>query len=160
MPDSSLDSCASSDFDSIERAIAAIQRGELAIVADDEDRENEGDFVCAAEKVTPDLINFMATHGRGLICLTLTPPMCQKLQLFQMVSHNTDPMGTAFTVSVDAHPKFGVTTGISAHDRAKTIQVAVAHDATPADLRRPGHIFLAGARSGRSGAGRANRSQR
>lgn len=132
---------AAPDFDSVQTAIDAIQRGELVIVADDEDRENEGDFVCAAEKITPDLINMMATHGRGLICLTLTPEACQKLQLFQMVSHNTDPMGTAFTVSVDAHPKFGVTTGISAHDRAKTIQVAVAHDATPGDLRRPGHIF-------------------
>lgn len=135
-------------FSPVEEAIEAIQRGEVVIVADDEDRENEGDFVCAAEKVTPEIINFMANAGRGLICLTLTRELCESLQLYQMVSHNTDPMGTAFTISVDAHPKFGVTTGISAADRAKTIQVAVAPDALPGDLRRPGHIFPLQARPG------------
>ncbi len=135
-------------FSSVPEAVEAIRRGEMVIVADDEDRENEGDFVCAAEKVTPELINFMATHGRGLICLSLSPELCEQLQLFQMVSQNGDPMGTAFTVSVDAHPKFGVTTGISAQDRAKTIQVAVANDAVPADLRRPGHIFPLRAKPG------------
>jgi 3,4-dihydroxy 2-butanone 4-phosphate synthase / GTP cyclohydrolase II len=119
----------------------AIQQGRLVIVADDEDRENEGDFVCAAEKITPELINFMAVEGRGLICLTLMPDVCDRLQLNPMVSHNNDPLGTAFTVSVDGHPKFGVTTGISAFDRAKTIQIALAPDAVPSDLRRPGHIF-------------------
>ncbi len=146
--DTPLDLSFDNPFNTVEEAIEAIRRGEVVIIADDEDRENEGDFVCAAEKVTPDIINFMATHGRGLICLTLTSELCQKLQLFQMVSHNTDPMGTAFTVSVDAHPKYGVTTGISAGDRAKTIQVAVAPDATPSDLRRPGHIFPLQAKSG------------
>jgi 3,4-dihydroxy 2-butanone 4-phosphate synthase/GTP cyclohydrolase II len=135
-------------FSPVEEAIEAIQRGEVVIVADDEDRENEGDFVCAAEKVTPEIINFMANAGRGLICLTLTRELCENLQLYQMVSHNTDPMGTAFTISVDAHPKFGVSTGISAADRAKTIQVAVAPDALPGDLRRPGHIFPLQARPG------------
>jgi 3,4-dihydroxy 2-butanone 4-phosphate synthase/GTP cyclohydrolase II len=138
----------SQQFSSVAEAIEAIRRGEVVIVADDEDRENEGDFVCAAEKVTPDIINFMAKEGRGLICLTLSAPLCEKLQLHQMVSYNTDPMGTAFTVSVDAHPKFGVTTGISASDRAKTIQVAVAPDAVPQDLRRPGHIFPLQAKPG------------
>lgn len=128
-------------FNTVEEAIEAIQNGEIVVVADDEDRENEGDFICAASKITPHHINFMAQHGRGLICLALTPEHCEQLQLFPMVSHNTDPLGTAFTVSVDAHTKYGVTTGISAQDRAKTIQVAVAPDALPADLRRPGHIF-------------------
>lgn len=135
-------------FSTVEAAIEAIRNGEIVIIADDEDRENEGDFVCAAEKVTPEIINFMAMEGRGLICLTMTPEMCDKLQLFQMISHSTDPMGTAFTVSVDAAPKFGVTTGISASDRATTIQVAVAPDAVPADLRRPGHIFPLRSRPG------------
>ncbi len=135
-------------FSTVEEAIEAIKQGEMVIVADDEDRENEGDFVCAAEKVTPDMINFMATHGRGLICLTLTPEICTKLKLFQMVSQNTDPLGTAFTVSIDAHPRFDVTTGISAQDRAKTIQVAMADDAVPLDLRRPGHIFPLQAKPG------------
>lgn len=128
-------------FSTVEEAIEAIRNGEMVIVADDEDRENEGDFVCAAEKVTPEIINFMATEGRGLICMTMTPERCDQLQLSQMISHSSDPLGTAFTVSVDAAPKFGVTTGISASDRATTIQVAVAPDAIPSDLRRPGHIF-------------------
>lgn len=128
-------------FSTVEEAIEAIRNGEMVIVADDEDRENEGDFVCAAEKVTPEIINFMAAEGRGLICMTMTPELCDKLQLSQMISHSSDPLGTAFTVSVDAAPKFGVTTGISASDRATTIQVAVAPDAVPSDLRRPGHIF-------------------
>lgn len=135
-------------FDSVESAIEAIKRGELVIIADDEDRENEGDLVCAAEKVTPDLINFMALHGRGLICVTLTPDWCERLQLHPMVYHNTDSFQTAFTVSVDAHPKYGVTTGISAQDRATTIQVCVAPDAVPSDLRRPGHIFPLQAKPG------------
>lgn len=135
-------------FSPVEEAIDAIRRGEIVIVADDEDRENEGDFVCAAEKVTPQLINFMAAEGRGLICLTLTQPHCEQLQLYQMVNQNSDPLRTAFTVSIDAHPKFGVTTGISAADRAKTIQVAVAPDAVPSDLRRPGHIFPLQAKQG------------
>lgn len=135
-------------FSPVEEAIAAIANGEMIIVADDEDRENEGDLICAAEKITAEHINFMASVGRGLICMTLTPEQCQKLQLTQMVFQNTDPMGTAFTISVDASPKFGVTTGISAQDRAKTIQVAVAPDVVPSDLRRPGHIFPLQAKPG------------
>lgn len=135
-------------FNTVEEAILAIQKGKAVIIADDDDRENEGDFVCAAETTTPELINLMATHGRGLICLTLPEEDCDRLELFPMVSHNSDPLGTAFTVSIDAHTKFGVTTGISAHDRAKTIQVAIAHDAQPADLRRPGHIFPLRAKPG------------
>lgn len=135
-------------FDTVEEAVEAIRRGEVVIVADDEDRENEGDFVCAADKVTPEIINLMAQEGRGLICLSMAPEICERLHLPQMVSHNTDPMGTAFTISIDAHPKYGVTTGISAQDRAKTIQVAVAPDTHPHDLRRPGHIFPLQSRPG------------
>lgn len=135
-------------FSTVEEAIEAIRNGEVVIIADDEDRENEGDFVCAADKVTPDIINFMAMEGRGLICLTLTPETCDRLELSQMVSPSADPLGTAFTVSIDAVPKFGCSTGISASDRAITIQVAVAPDAMPSDLRRPGHIFPLRARPG------------
>ena len=128
-------------FDTVESAIEAIQNGQMIIIADDEDRENEGDLVCAAEKVTPELINLMTLLGRGLICLTLTPEKCEQLQLHQMVQRNSDTLETAFTVSIDAHIKYGVTTGISASDRSKTIQVAIAPDARASDLRRPGHIF-------------------
>jgi 3,4-dihydroxy 2-butanone 4-phosphate synthase/GTP cyclohydrolase II len=135
-------------FDSVEEAIEAFRQGEMVIIADDEDRENEGDFVCAAEKICAEGINFMVTEGRGLVCLTLTPELCDKLELFPMVSRNSDPLGTAFTISVDAATKFGCTTGISAHERALTIRVAVAPDAAPSDLRRPGHIFPLRARPG------------
>jgi 3,4-dihydroxy 2-butanone 4-phosphate synthase/GTP cyclohydrolase II len=125
----------------VEEAIEAIRNGEMVIVADDEDRENEGDLVCAADKVTPEIINQMISIGRGLVCLSMTAEMGDRLQLFPMVQYNNDPMSTAFTVSIDAHPKFGVSTGISAKDRADTIKVAVAPDAVPSDLRRPGHVF-------------------
>jgi 3,4-dihydroxy 2-butanone 4-phosphate synthase/GTP cyclohydrolase II len=135
-------------FDTVEDSILAIRQGEMVIVADDEDRENEGDLVCAAEKVTPSIINFMAEKGRGLICLAMAPHLCDRLNLYQMTAHNTESQTTAFTISIDAHQKFGVTTGISASDRATTIQVAVAPDAVPADLRRPGHIFPLRARIG------------
>lgn len=128
-------------YSPIEEAIQAIAEGRMVIIADDEDRENEGDLVCAAEKVTPELINFMAQEGRGLICLTLTQEQCERLQLPLMIQRGNDVLGTAFTVSIDAHSKFGVTTGISTSDRSKTIQVAIAPDATASDLRRPGHIF-------------------
>jgi 3,4-dihydroxy 2-butanone 4-phosphate synthase / GTP cyclohydrolase II len=128
-------------FNTIEEAIEAVRQGQMIIIADDEDRENEGDLVCAAECITPEMINFMANEGRGLICLTLTPEQCDKLELHLMTLSNTEAHQTAFTISIDAHAKFGVTTGISAQDRAKTIQVAVAPDALPVDLRRPGHIF-------------------
>ena len=132
----------------IEQAIADIRAGRLVIVADDEHRENEGDLVGAAEKVTPEMINFMATHGRGLICLTLMPERCQALGLAQMAEHNTEAHETAFTVSVDAAARFGVTTGISAADRAATIRVAIDPATVPTDLRRPGHVFPLRARPG------------
>jgi 3,4-dihydroxy 2-butanone 4-phosphate synthase / GTP cyclohydrolase II len=135
-------------FDSIEEAVRDIRDGKMVIVADDEDRENEGDLVCAASLVTPETINFMATHGRGLICLALTAERADELDLRPMSEHNTEALGTAFTVSVDAAARFGVTTGISAWDRAKTIQVCMDPEARPADLRRPGHIFPLRARPG------------
>jgi 3,4-dihydroxy 2-butanone 4-phosphate synthase / GTP cyclohydrolase II len=132
---------ADSVFDSVESAIRDIRAGKLVIVADDEDRENEGDLVCAASAVTPDIINFMATHARGLICVALTERRADQLGLHLMADNNTEAFRTAFTVSVDAHPRFGVTTGISAQDRARTIQLLVDPDAQPGDLRRPGHVF-------------------
>src|SRR5947208_12640568 len=132
----------------IKQAIADIRAGKLVIVADDETRENEGDLVGAAERVTPEMINFMATHARGLICLTLLPERCQALGLTQMAEHNTEAHETAFTVSIDAAARFGVTTGISAADRAATLRVAVDPASVPADLRRPGHVFPLRARPG------------
>ena len=130
----------------IEEAVADIRDGKLIIIVDDEDRENEGDLVCAAEKITPDVINFMATHGRGLICLPLTEERCDFLQLPPQSQENTSSMGTAFTISIEA--KQGVTTGISAADRARTIEAAVDPDAKPHDLARPGHIFPLRAKNG------------
>jgi 3,4-dihydroxy 2-butanone 4-phosphate synthase / GTP cyclohydrolase II len=127
-------------LNTIEEAIEDIRQGKVIIVVDDEDRENEGDFLAAAEKVTPEMINFMATHGRGLICAPLTESRCKELGLHVMVSNNTDPMETAFTVSVDLRGN-GVTTGISASDRAKTILSLVDAHTKPHDLARPGHIF-------------------
>ncbi|MHB1328456.1 MAG: bifunctional 3,4-dihydroxy-2-butanone-4-phosphate synthase/GTP cyclohydrolase II [Gemmatimonadales bacterium] len=135
-------------FGTIEQAISDLRNGKCIIVADDEDRENEGDLVAAAELVTPDLINFMTIHGRGLICLTLTHERCDQLGLPQMTLENSESMGTAFTVSIDAERRFGVTTGISAADRARTIQVAIRPETQPNDLRRPGHIFPLRARPG------------
>jgi 3,4-dihydroxy 2-butanone 4-phosphate synthase/GTP cyclohydrolase II len=127
-------------LNTIEEAIEDIRQGKVIIVVDDENRENEGDFLAAAEKVTPEMINFMATHGRGLICAPLTESRCKELGLHVMVNNNTDPMETAFTVSVDLRGH-GVTTGISAADRAKTILSLVNPDTKPHDLARPGHIF-------------------
>jgi len=127
-------------LNTIEEAIEDIRQGKVIIVVDDEDRENEGDFLAAAEKVTPEMINFMATHGRGLICAPLTENRCKELGLHVMVNNNTDPMETAFTVSVDLRGN-GVTTGISASDRAKTILALCDSDTKPHDLARPGHIF-------------------
>jgi 3,4-dihydroxy 2-butanone 4-phosphate synthase / GTP cyclohydrolase II len=135
-------------FGTVEQAVADIRAGKLVIVADDEGRENEGDLIGAAERVGPEMINFMATHGRGLICLTLTPERCQALGLPQMAEQNTESHETAFTVSVDAATRFGVTTGISAADRAMTITVAIDPATTPSDLRRPGHVFPLRARPG------------
>ena len=127
-------------LNTIEEAIEDIRQGKIIIVVDDEDRENEGDFLAAADKVTPEMINFMATHGRGLICAPLTESRCKELGLHVMVNNNTDPMETAFTVSVDLRGK-GVTTGISAADRAKTVLSLVDPSTKPHDLARPGHIF-------------------
>jgi 3,4-dihydroxy 2-butanone 4-phosphate synthase/GTP cyclohydrolase II len=128
-------------FDRVEDAIEEIRQGRLVIVADDEDRENEGDLVGAAALITPELVNFMAVHARGLICVPLTHERADALGLPPMTEQNQDYLGTAFTVSVDATQRFGVTTGISAQDRAKTIQLLVDPATRPADLRRPGHIF-------------------
>ena len=127
-------------LNTIEEAIEDIRQGKVIIVVDDEDRENEGDFLAAAEMVTPEMINFMATHGRGLICTPLTESRCKELDLHAMVRNNTDHMETAFTVSVDLRGN-GVTTGISAADRAKTVLSLVNTDTKPFDLARPGHIF-------------------
>ena len=126
-------------FDSIEQAIKEIKQGRFVVLVDDEDRENEGDLVIAAEKVTPPNINFMAKHARGLICLALTPERVAELQLPPQASENTAAFGTAFTVSIDARQ--GVTTGISAADRATTIHTAIDAKSKPSDLARPGHIF-------------------
>ncbi len=133
-------------FASIEEAVAEIREGRMIIIVDDEDRENEGDLVCGAEKVTPEIINFMARNARGLICLPLTEERCDELHLTTQVADNTSFLGTAFTVSIDA--RRGVTTGISAADRATTILVAVDPKSRPQDLARPGHIFPLRAKNG------------
>jgi 3,4-dihydroxy 2-butanone 4-phosphate synthase/GTP cyclohydrolase II len=130
----------------IEDAIETIKQGKMIILVDDENRENEGDLVIAAEKITPEGINFMAMHGRGLICLSLTPERCDQLGLRAMVDDNTSKFTTAFTVSIEA--KRGVTTGISAHDRATTVLTAIADETKPSDLAKPGHIFPLRAREG------------
>ena len=134
-------------LNTIAEAIEDIRQGKVIIVVDDEDRENEGDFLAAAEKVTPEMINFMATHGRGLICAPLTEKRCNELELHSMVKNNTDHLETAFTVSVDLKGH-GVTTGISALDRAKTILALVNEDTKPHELARPGHIFPLTAKQG------------
>jgi 3,4-dihydroxy 2-butanone 4-phosphate synthase / GTP cyclohydrolase II len=126
-------------FNTIEEAIKALQAGEIVIVADDEDRENEGDLIMLADKATPDKVNFMAKYGRGLICVALTEERAQQLEIFPMVQYNTALMGTNFTVSVDA--RYNITTGISSADRAATILDLVAEDAQATDFARPGHIF-------------------
>src|SRR5437870_8445987 len=133
-------------FASIPDAAADIREGRMIIIVDDEDRENEGDLVCAAEKVTPEIINFMARHARGLICLPLTEERCDELHLPPQVTDNTSNFGTAFTVSIEA--KRGVTTGISAADRATTILTAIDSMTKPSDLARPGHVFPLRARKG------------
>ncbi len=135
-------------FNTIEEALKDIQEGKMVIVVDDPDRENEGDLVMAAEKVNSEAINFMAKEGRGLICLTLLPDRLKELDIPLMTSENTDPKGTAFCLSIDAHPRFGTTTGISAYDRAITIKLAVSPDAEPQDFVRPGHVFPLMSKSG------------
>jgi 3,4-dihydroxy 2-butanone 4-phosphate synthase/GTP cyclohydrolase II len=129
-----------------EEAIKEIQEGRMIILVDDEDRENEGDLTIAAEKITPEAINFMARFGRGLICLAMEPALVDRLELPLMAKRNTSKFGTNFTVSIEA--KHGVTTGISAHDRALTVQTAVADETTPADIATPGHIFPLRAKPG------------
>ncbi|WP_203296419.1 3,4-dihydroxy-2-butanone-4-phosphate synthase [Luteirhabdus pelagi] len=134
-------------LNTIEEAIEDIKNGKVIIVVDDKDRENEGDFLAAADNITPEIVNFMAKHGRGLICAPLTESRCKDLQLEMMVGNNTDPMETAFTISVDLKGN-GVTTGISASDRAKTIQALIDSKTKPHDLSRPGHIFPLKAKEG------------
>ncbi|WP_299438994.1 3,4-dihydroxy-2-butanone-4-phosphate synthase [uncultured Aquimarina sp.] len=134
-------------LNTIQEAIEDIRQGKVIIVVDDEDRENEGDFLAAAEKVTPEMINFMATHGRGLICTPITEQRCEDLKLNMMVDNNTDPMETAFTISVDLKGD-GVTTGISASDRAKTVLALTNPDTKSHELARPGHIFPLKAKQG------------
>ena len=133
-------------FSEISEVLEELRRGRLIVLVDDEDRENEGDLVCAAEKVTPEIINFMATFGRGLVCLPLTPEKCDSLGLYPQTADNTSVFGTAFTVSIDAAK--GIATGISAADRAHTIQTTIADDAKSRDLARPGHVFPLRAREG------------
>ncbi|WP_328284572.1 3,4-dihydroxy-2-butanone-4-phosphate synthase [Anoxybacillus sp. J5B_2022] len=135
-------------FDTVEVALEALAQGKMIIVSDDENRENEGDLVAIAELITPETINFMITYGKGLVCMPITTELARKLDLRPMIETNGEYLKTAFTVSIDAHPKFGVTTGISAWDRAKTIKIALRENAVPEDLVRPGHIFPLIAREG------------
>jgi 3,4-dihydroxy 2-butanone 4-phosphate synthase/GTP cyclohydrolase II len=135
-------------FGTVEQAIADIKAGKLIVVADDEDRENEGDLICAAELVTPEMINFMIRKAGGWICLALTGERADQLELAQQSEVNTDEYRTAFTISIDADERFGITTGVSAQDRAKTIRVAVDPKTVPTDLRRPGHVPPLRARDG------------
>ncbi len=135
-------------FSPIEQAFDDLRAGKFIILVDDEDRENEGDLVMAAQEITPEAINFMIKHARGVLCLTMTQKRCEELNLHLQSSENTTQFGTAFTVTIDAHSRFGVTTGVSAADRAKTIEVACAPDTKPTDLARPGHINPLMARDG------------
>jgi 3,4-dihydroxy 2-butanone 4-phosphate synthase/GTP cyclohydrolase II len=135
-------------FDSIDLALKDVAAGKIVVVVDDENRENEGDLICAAQTITPEQINFMAVHARGLICLAMTGARLDELDLPLMVTNNTDRNQTAFTVSIDGSPQLGVSTGISAEDRTRTIQIAIAPHTQPEDLRRPGHIFPLRAREG------------
>ncbi|MDP5101472.1 MAG: 3,4-dihydroxy-2-butanone-4-phosphate synthase [Nonlabens sp.] len=134
-------------LNTIEEALEDIKQGKVIIVVDDENRENEGDFLASAQSITPEMINFMATHGRGLICAPITEKRCKELELPMMVVNNSDPMETAFTVSIDLRGN-GVTTGISASDRAKTIQAIIDPETRPHDLSKPGHIFPLKAKEG------------
>lgn len=135
-------------FNTVEEAIECFKAGNPVLIADDENRENEGDLICSAQMITPEIINFMASECRGLVCLAITPERAKALELSQMVVKNTESAQTAFTQSIDGAAKFGVTTGISAYDRAKTVQIAIDENARPNDLRRPGHVFPCVAKSG------------
>jgi len=136
------------EFNTVEEALADLAQGKFVIVSDDEGRENEGDLICAAELITPNMVNFMVTEARGWVCLAITPERAKQLNLPMMVAHNTESQNTAFTITIDADAKYGVTTGISAYDRATTIRVAVEPNAVESDLRRPGHISPLIAREG------------
>jgi 3,4-dihydroxy 2-butanone 4-phosphate synthase/GTP cyclohydrolase II len=133
-------------FSEIPEVLEDLRKGKMIVLVDEEDRENEGDLVAAAELVTPEIINFMAMHGRGMICLPLTEERCDRLGLYPQTPNNTARLGTAFTITIDARE--GITTGISAADRAHTVRVAVDENCRPADLARPGHIFPLRAREG------------
>lgn len=135
-------------FAGIDEAIEDLAAGRMVILIDDEHRENEGDLVCAAEKITPQIVNFMLKHARGVLCLAMSSGLCDRLNLYPQASDNTAPLNTAFTVTIDAAGRFGVTTGVSARDRAATIMRAVADDAEPGDFTRPGHINPLRARDG------------
>jgi len=135
-------------FSTIPEVLIDLAEGKPIVLVDDEDRENEGDLVYAAEKITPEAVNFMVREGRGLVCLALTGQQCDHLQLAPQAAYNTATLGTAFMVSVDAHPRHGVSTGVSARDRAITIQVAISDPVTPGDLLRPGHVHPLRARDG------------
>jgi 3,4-dihydroxy 2-butanone 4-phosphate synthase/GTP cyclohydrolase II len=135
-------------FAPVETVVNAIRRGEMVILVDDEDRENEGDLVCAAQFITPQIVNFMLREARGVLCVALTNQDCERLGLYPQATFNTAPLGTAFTVTVDGHPRFGITTGVSAAERAKTIQILIDPASRPDDLCRPGHINPLRARPG------------
>src|SRR2546425_1025171 len=135
-------------FSPIPEILEELKAAKPVVLVDDEDRENEGDLVYAAEKVTAEAINFIIKQARGVVCLALTAERCDKLHLHPQASYNTAQLGTAFTVTIDAHPRFGVTTGVSAKDRSVTVQVAIAEDVQPQDLLRPGHINPLRARDG------------
>ncbi|MGC8552656.1 MAG: 3,4-dihydroxy-2-butanone-4-phosphate synthase [Phycisphaerae bacterium] len=135
-------------FASIDQVTEALRNGQMIVLVDDEDRENEGDLVCAAQFVTPEIVNFMLREARGVLCVAMTPQDCERLGLYPQAAYNTAPLGTAFTVSVDAHPRLGITTGVSANERAKTIQTLINKASTPDDLCRPGHINPLRARPG------------
>src|SRR5688572_29576205 len=135
-------------FAPIPEILDELKAGKPVVLVDDEDRENEGDLVYAAEKVTPQAMNFVLNYGRGTVCLALTAEQCDRLRLHAQTDHNTATLATAFTVTVDAHTKFGVSTGVSARDRATTVQAAIADDAQPGDLLRPGHMNPLRARDG------------
>src|SRR5881398_2203063 len=143
---SALAEAKTSPFSSVQEALEDVRQGKFVVVVDDPDRENEGDLVIAAQFATPEAVNFMATHARGLICVPLTEQRCDELGLFPMTQHNEAPLGTAFTVSIEARE--GVTTGISAADRSHTIQVAIGPDTTAEDLVQPGHVFPLKAKDG------------
>src|SRR5688500_19016643 len=135
-------------FSPIPEILDELKAGRMIVLVDDEDRENEGDLVIPGEKITPEAMNFILREGRGTVCLAIAGDICDKLRLHPQTDMNTATLGTAFTVTVDAHPKYGVTTGVSARDRATTVQVAIAEDAQPQDLLRPGHINPLRARDG------------